>query len=152
MLFQNTTTQKKKAHFIPWEHRIFLVTVYWCEGTLVTWQNLKLVDNVPAEQNTMVFYKLLLKLFTDLEYSLPCTKAQDLGMVLACLPVQSKMQLSFPSSRAGNTNRNVPIFIYRKHQITRNPPNAFPVFIFNQDEYFQGKSCCTAKLDVETFK
>lgn len=62
---------------------------------LVTWQNLKVLGQhyfSPAEQNTMMFCKHLLKLFTDLEYCLPCALAQDLGMVLACLqPVQSKM-------------------------------------------------------------
>lgn len=46
MLFQNTAAQKKKAHFISWEHIISLVILCWYEGMLVTWQNLKLVDNV----------------------------------------------------------------------------------------------------------
>lgn len=103
MLFQNTAAQKKKAHFIYWEHRIFLVTLCRYEGMLVTWQNLKLVDSVylsPAEWNTVVFCKILLKLFSDLECCLPCTLADDLGMASACLqPVQSKMWLSFPSFR-----------------------------------------------------
>lgn len=88
----SSSEEKGSFHFLGAQNLLVNTLLVWgyisdLVGTSSWWTTYL----SPAEQNT-VFRKLLLELFTGLEYCLPCTLAQDLGMVLVCWqPVQSTM-------------------------------------------------------------